>query len=207
MLTPLALDDGAALFPHELGDVVGTAPALSGRAGALPAAERLRAGPGSRGGAGALVRIAHAGLYLVEEPADLRRVGGEDPGGQSVLYPIGLPYRLADIGHLADGDEWDEQLFSIKGALQRYPGNGGRNVVTPIEDTPAKPLASQDHRAFPPSLGNRSLEALHRARIDHRPEEDVAFRGVAHSDGPGLPDQQVHKRFGDRALDIHPGGS
>src|SRR5215218_2977205 len=105
MPTPLTLDDGAALFPHELGDVVGTAPTLSGGAGALPAAERLRAGPGPGGGAGALVGIAHPGLHLVEEPADLGRVGGEDPGGQPILYPIGLPNRLIEIVHFADGDE------------------------------------------------------------------------------------------------------
>src|SRR5215213_4664075 len=114
MLTPLALDNGAALFPHELRDVVGTAPSLSGRAGALPAAERLRAGPGPGGGAGALVGIAHAGLYLVEETADLGRVAREDSGGQPILHPIGLPYRVVEIVHLPDGDEWDEQLFSIK---------------------------------------------------------------------------------------------
>src|SRR3954471_2776468 len=185
MLTPLALDDGAALFPHELGDVVGPAPTLSRRAGTFPAAERLCSGPGPRGGAGTLVRIAHAGFYLVEESADLGLVGRKDPRGQPVLHLIGLPYRLIEIGHLPNRDEWNEQLFSIKSALQRDPGNGGCNVVTSIEYAAAEPLASQDHRRFPRSLGNRSLEAFDRARIYYRPKENVALGGVAHSDAPG----------------------
>src|SRR5690242_1190121 len=78
-------NDRPALLPRELRDVVRPAAALPGRARALPPAEWLCAGPGAGGGAGALVRVAHAGLHLVEEPLHLGGVPREDAGREPVF--------------------------------------------------------------------------------------------------------------------------
>src|SRR3989442_7557807 len=76
------LDDGPALLPHELRDVIRSAPALAARPRSLPSRERLRTRPGTRGGARALVRVAHAGLDRIEETLDLFGLGREDPRGE-----------------------------------------------------------------------------------------------------------------------------
>src|SRR6476659_6817775 len=80
----LLLDHRSALLAGELRDVVRSASALPGRPGTLPAAERLGPGPCARRGARALVRVAHAGLDLVEEPGNLGGIAGEDTGGKAV---------------------------------------------------------------------------------------------------------------------------
>src|SRR5688572_1981703 len=86
----LPLDHRPALLPRELGDVVRSAATLAARAAPLPSAERLRAGPGPGGRAGALVGVAHPGLDLVEEAGQLGRVPGEDPGRKAVVGRVGL---------------------------------------------------------------------------------------------------------------------
>src|SRR5688500_5025378 len=51
---------GLGLLTRELRDVVRAAPALAGRAGGLPAAERLHARPRAGGRAGLAVGVEHA---------------------------------------------------------------------------------------------------------------------------------------------------
>ena len=86
---PTSVDDGVALLPQELGDVVHRQAGLAGRAGALPAAERLDARPRARRRAGAPVDVQHARLDLVEEALDLGRVVRVDAGGQAVDVVVG----------------------------------------------------------------------------------------------------------------------
>src|SRR5947208_2452777 len=103
-----SLNNGAALFPHELGDVVGSTATLPGRTGAFPAAERLCPGPGTSRCAGAFVGIANPGLDLIEEARDLGRVTGEDACGETVFDPVGFADGLVQAPNLADGDEGHE---------------------------------------------------------------------------------------------------
>src|SRR3990172_8132918 len=98
------LDDGAALLPHELHHVVGAAAALSGGAGALPAAEGLGARPGSGRRAAPLVDVGDARLDLVEEPLHLCRVAREEPGREAVLGLVGLFDPLRQGVDLPDGE-------------------------------------------------------------------------------------------------------
>ena len=86
-----SVDDGVALLPQELGDVVHRQAGLAGRAGALPAAERLDARPRAGGRAGAPVDVQDAGLDLVEEALDLGLVLGVDAGGQAVDVVVREP--------------------------------------------------------------------------------------------------------------------
>src|ERR1700735_250880 len=95
------LDDSAALLAQELGDVVGPTSAFAGRDRGLPAAKRVRAGPGPRGRARPLVGVAHAGFNFVEEPRDLVRAAGEDAGGQSVFGVVDVCDGLVEARHLA----------------------------------------------------------------------------------------------------------
>src|SRR5689334_17081702 len=66
-----SVDDRVALLPEELGDVVHRQAGLAGRAGALPAAERLDARPRAGGRPGPPVDVQDAGLARVEELLDL----------------------------------------------------------------------------------------------------------------------------------------
>jgi hypothetical protein len=87
---PLIADDRAALLAHELLDVIRPETALAGRPAALPAAERLDAGPRAGRRAGAAVDVDDARLDLVQEPGDLVLVAAEDPGGQPVVDGVRL---------------------------------------------------------------------------------------------------------------------
>src|SRR5213080_3585529 len=70
------LDDRLALLVQVLLHVVQATPGLPRGAGALPAAERLHAGPGPGRRAGLAVHVDHPGLDVVEELVDLRLVLG-----------------------------------------------------------------------------------------------------------------------------------
>src|SRR3989442_6543827 len=84
----LPSDQGAALFAHELGDVVRSAARLAGRSAPLPAAERVDSGPGSGGGSGAAGDVEHTRLHAIEELPDLPVVAAEQTGGGTALAGI-----------------------------------------------------------------------------------------------------------------------
>src|SRR3954453_17669375 len=93
------VDDGVALLPEELPDVVHRQPGLAGRAGALPATERLdtRPRPGRRPGATGDVKDAR--LAGVEEPLDLALVLAVDAGRQPVHGIVRESDRLVERVH------------------------------------------------------------------------------------------------------------
>src|SRR6185369_16397704 len=70
------VDDGSALFPHELRDVVHGESGLPGRATALPATERLDPWPGTGRGAGR--QAEH--VVVRERDRLVERVDGGDRG-------------------------------------------------------------------------------------------------------------------------------
>src|SRR5688500_7651792 len=89
-----SVDDGVALLPQELRDVVHRQAGLAGRATALPTTERLHAGPRPGRRSGAPVDVDGAGLDAVEERLHLGLVVGEDARGQAVDRVVGEPQRL-----------------------------------------------------------------------------------------------------------------
>src|SRR5579862_1559478 len=76
------LHDGLRLLAHVLRKIIERGDGLPGIARALPAAERLVAGPGAGRGALRPVGIGDAGLDIVEEPPAFVGVAVE-PGGQA----------------------------------------------------------------------------------------------------------------------------
>ena len=90
-------DDRAGLLAEVLLQVVRAAAGLAGGAGALPAAERLHAGPGAGRGAGRPVDVHDAGLDAVEEAVDLGSVGREQTGRRARTarrWPARAPRRV-----------------------------------------------------------------------------------------------------------------
>src|SRR5262245_5211928 len=79
----------AALFPHELLDVVGPAAAASGRAAGFPARKRVDPRPCSRRRARAAVDVHDAGVHVGEEAFDLVLVLGEESRRQAVIGAVG----------------------------------------------------------------------------------------------------------------------
>src|SRR2546425_681177 len=127
------LDDGPALLPQELRDVVRPPPALSGGAGSFPAGERLRARPRARGGAAPLVHVAHAGLDLVEEALDLLGLLRKDARREAVVRFVGLRDRLIEPRHFADRQNGYKQLLHEERGRERQPGDRGRDEVAAVE--------------------------------------------------------------------------
>src|SRR5687767_14521891 len=206
MVASSALDYGAALFPHELGDVIWPASSLAGRARPLPATERLRARPRTGGGPGALVSVAHAGFHLIEEPRNLGLLGREDAGRQTIFDPVGLGDGLVQTRHLAESKEGCEQFFPEEAAVEWEPGDGGGHEVASIEAIAPEPCSAKQHRAFLSRLGHGPFEPLHRSLVDHRPEEHIPLGGIAHPDGTGLLDQALQEWAKDLALHVCAGG-
>src|SRR5207247_10593185 len=127
------LDHGPALPPQELRDIVRPAPTLARRARSLPAGERLRPGPGARGGAGTLVHVAHAGLDLVEEALDLLGLLREDARREAVVRLVGLRDRLIEPRHFADRQNGYEQLLHEERGRERKPADSWRDGVIAVE--------------------------------------------------------------------------
>src|ERR1700694_5985238 len=119
MIASSSLDYGAALFSHELGDIVGPAATLAGGAGAFPAAEGLSAGPCAGGCSGAFIGVADTSFYLIKEAGHLGLVAREDTGSETVVDPVGFGDRLVQASYLTDGHKGHEQLFLEKRAVQR----------------------------------------------------------------------------------------
>src|SRR6266704_4184928 len=99
------LDDGPALLPHELRDVVRPAATLAARPRSLPPGEWLRPRPGARGGARPLIHVANARLDLVEEALDVLGPGRKDARREPVLRLIGLGDGLVEPRHLTDREQ------------------------------------------------------------------------------------------------------
>ena len=87
-----SVDDGVALLAQELGNVVHRQARLAGRAGALPAAERLDARPRTGRRAGSAVDVQDPCLRLVEEALDLALVLA-DEANLKIGARAGLPRR------------------------------------------------------------------------------------------------------------------
>src|SRR5580765_586464 len=78
--------------------------------------------------------------------------------------------------------------------------------MSPVEDSPLEPCPTQEDRSFGAGLLHGPLESLHRALVDDRPEKDVAFRGVAHSNRAGPFDEALDERAVYLALHVDPRG-
>ena len=113
------VDDGVALLPQELGDVVHRQAGLAGRARALPAAERLDARPRSGRRAGPPVDVQDARLGRVEEALDLAGVLAVDAGRQAVDGVIREPDRLVERVDRGDRRERREQLVAEQAMVAR----------------------------------------------------------------------------------------
>src|SRR4051812_24531543 len=109
--TPL-VDDRLALLPQELLHVVVAPARLAGRGAALPATERLNAGPGTRRCARTPVHVYDACLVRVEEPRDLRLVLPVEAGGQTVDVVVGQAERLVNRVHGGDRGERHEEFLA-----------------------------------------------------------------------------------------------
>src|SRR3954447_9696850 len=135
--TELRGHDRAALLAHELLHVVGTEPALAGRAAALPPAERLDPRPRAGGRAGAPVDVDHAGLDLVEEPCDLVLVAAEDARREAVVDRVRLGQRLVERADARHGHVRDEQLLAREAMPGPQSGDDRRLHVVAREVGPA----------------------------------------------------------------------
>src|SRR6266511_2941029 len=193
----------SALLPHKLGDVIGPAPPLPRRSRALPPAERLRAGPGTRGGAGALVGIADTCLDLVEEALDLFRPLRKYAGPEPEFHFVRLGQRLVETANLAHRDEGHEQLFAVERARERQPSDGGCHEVALVEHAAREACAPGQDGSFLAGLGNRLLVPGHGLLVDHRAEVDVALGRIAHLDRRSLGQQRLHERLRHRPVHVH----
>src|SRR2546425_5143500 len=136
-------DDGPALLPHELRDVVRPAPTLATRPRSLPPGEWLRPRPGARGGARPLIRVANARLDLVEEALDLLGPGRKDARREPVLRLVGLGDGLVEPRHLADREQRHEHLLEEQRRRERQLDDGRRHVVAAVEHAPRQPGAAE----------------------------------------------------------------
>src|SRR5262249_2546119 len=116
----------AALFPHELLDVVGPAAAASGRAAGFPARKRVDPRPCSRRRARAAVYVHDAGVHMGEEAFDRVLVLGEESRRQAVIGAVGQLDGLVERRHLRHEHDGNEQLLLEERAVVTQSVDDGR---------------------------------------------------------------------------------